>query len=122
MKYSFVIPGNPCGFIAYAKAKNPKNFKVWNYAKFVRQAAADAGIQVPLLADKDMPLHITTRAYFRDGRHCDPENVHKLVKDALFYKSPGGDKYTAGCYPSPLYDRENPRVEVEICLVEELAA
>jgi hypothetical protein len=130
LKYTFTVPGNPSGYVAYAKGKNPTNFKAWNYAKLVRRIASENGVPfrrvikdngdedilLNLVADKKCPLHIHTRAYFKNGTHCDPENVHKLVKDAIFYKARGGDKYTAGCYPSPLYDKENPRVEVEITL------
>lgn len=41
------------------------------------------------------------------------------MKDALFYGlkgKQGGDKYTGGSYDPPLYDKENPRVEITLWL------
>ena len=57
---------------------------------------------------------VFTRCYFSKGTHADPENVHKGIKDALFYQKGGGtaDKYTGGGYLPPMYDKDNPRVEV----------
>lgn len=65
-----------------------------------------------LNATKLAPLLIGTVAYFVNGIHPDPENVHKLTKDALFWKVRGGDKWTGGVYVPPRYSREQPRTEV----------
>jgi hypothetical protein len=65
-----------------------------------------------LTAGKLTPLYIGTIAYFVNGIHPDPENVHKLVKDALFWKVVGGDKWTGGVYLPPRYSRIDPRTEV----------
>lgn len=88
----------------------------------VRVAALVAGVPLPLTATKDDPLIIKTIAYFKDGTHCDPENVRKGACDGLFFrpdhpnpkKRKGQDKYTGGSFPPPRYDKENPRTIVII--------
>ena len=114
--YEFTVPGDPKGY--YAAGKNP-NWTRLNqyieYKKHVHNTALRKFSSIGLLkASKDEPLVINTVAYFRDGRHPDPENVHKGIVDALFYGAKGGDKYTGGGFPPPLYDKDNPRVEVSI--------
>ena len=67
---------------------------------------------------KEKPLMINTIAYFRNGVHCDPENVRKAVADALAYKvdegKKGCDKFTSSQFPPPRYDKEFPRTVVII--------
>ncbi len=85
--------------------------------KEVRRCAAEAGVPLPLAPTKDSPLIIKTIAYFKNGIHCDPENVRKAVSDALVYdpeKKRGDDKYTGGIFPPPKYDKENPRTVIII--------
>ena len=132
----FTVSGEPLGYYAMGKTPNwerKRRYHAWCLR--VRVAALQAGIALPLVATKGRPLWLKTLAFFRDGRHCDPENTHKGVKDALFYsgavkirnagaltisngksrkKPKGGDKYTGGAYAPPLYDPQNPRVEIEI--------
>jgi hypothetical protein len=122
----FVVMGRPHGFVASGHRHwSRRTGKAWTYAKKVR-ATLKAHIEgegneiqepvsedgVHLMANKEAPLRVGTVAHFVNGTHPDPENVHKLVKDALFHKAPGGDKYTAGLYAEPRYDKELPRVEV----------
>lgn len=86
-----------------------------DYKQLVQAVADLSGLALPLQASREKPVRITTRAFFKNGVHPDPENVHKGVKDALFYKAGGvGDKYTGGSYDPPLYDAERPRVEITI--------
>jgi hypothetical protein len=47
--------------------------------------------------------------YFSCGRHGDPENIRKGVQDAIYIQ----DRMVAGSVDFA-YDRDNPRVEVEI--------
>lgn len=99
-----------------------------HYSKYVREESSKY-IELPLKATKYAPLFFDTIAYFTNGVHCDPENVHKLVKDSLFYTPPeegknkkkkrGSDKYTGGFYDDPLYDKDNPRVEITLYSLEE---
>ncbi len=117
----FIVPGDPFGHVAataYSKNYSKQYAKFIKYAKFVRYCAIEAGIRLPLNADISNPLLIKTFSYFRDRRHCDPENVRKGICDALFYdpvqKKKGNDKYTAGYFPPPRYDPDNPRVVVVI--------
>ena len=62
----------------------------------------------------DDPLFFYTVSWFPTKVHADPENVHKLCKDALFKGAKRGDKNTGGLYLPPHYDKENPRVDVYI--------
>ena len=112
----FTVPGKPVGYYAQGKVKNWDRWKEYReYMQYVQRCARAAGIQTPLEASKHLPVIINTTAYFATGVHCDPENVRKGISDALFYGCSGpGDKYCGGSFPPPLYDKENPRVEVEI--------
>lgn len=84
------------------------------YKETVRRCALGPGPQLPVVGTEAHPIMIRTRAYFRDRRHGDPESIHRAVKDALWPHKNGGDKYTGGSYDFPLYDPDDPRVEVEI--------
>lgn len=115
--YRFQIPGIARGYTTHNRGGKPSKqiIAYWQYMEDVRKAAKySARMPLPLESPKDQPLMIFTRCYFRDGRHPDPENVHKGIKDALFYKAKDGDKHTGGFYLPPLYDKENPRVDVFI--------
>lgn len=114
MIMSFVVPGKPVGYYSVGKVPNWARMKQYHsYMMEVQRCAKLAGIALPLTATKDAPILIKTKAYFPNGVHCDPENVRKGVSDALFYGG-SGDKHTGGSFPPPLYDKANPRVEVEI--------
>jgi hypothetical protein len=114
---AFEMPGKPQAFIAVWATQDwtrRRNYMSWT--KAVRDVAALHGA-VELFASKDHPLHVHTRAWFADGRHGDPENIHKAVVDALFYREKKAgpmDKYTGGAYSPPKYDADRPRVEIVI--------
>lgn len=133
----FTVFGPPVGYYAQGRSRPKKGSKTWlrmikyhDYQRTVRQVAAMAGIKLPVKATSDHPLKFTTISYFSSKVHPDPENVHKGIKDALFWEPKDdmskfvrkmngetkgtADKYTAGYYDAPLYDKENPRVEVII--------
>lgn len=114
-RIEFEVLGPPVGYTIQLGrfANNKKKFKYVAYKKLVQEYAAHF-MALPLQArHAGEPIKITTHAYFVNGVHPDPENVHKGVKDALFYGGGGcGDKYTGGSYSPPLYDPENPRVTV----------
>lgn len=120
--YKFEVPGDPRGYTTTTsrdKGMSKRYKKYKDYCRKVREYAAASGVPIPLDADKDSPLLIKTFAYFRNGVHCDPENVRKGVVDAMFYdplekRKSNGDKWTAGYFPPPRYDPENPRVIVVI--------
>ena len=56
---------------------------------------------------------LRTMTYFATDHRPDPDNVQKGIADALFVN----DKYVVGSYDFA-FDKENPRVEVEISPVE----
>ena len=86
----------------------------------VRLFARGGGWREDLKATREEPLLVHTRAYFDSNRHPDPENVHKVIVDALMYNATGErrsstrDKFTGGGIVPPRYDEKNPRVEVVI--------
>lgn len=116
-KLKFVIPGQPRGFVSYnrgGRGINKAVLRYWEYMKYIREMAEEAGIKLPLEADEKRPVRIKTRCYFQNRVHSDPENCHKGLKDALFYKAKNADKYTSGFYFKPHYDKKNPRMVVNI--------
>lgn len=116
----FEIPGPPVGYtIQLGRFANNK--RKAKYVEFKKRVQSLSPLALPLEASKEKPIIVETVAYFENGTHPDPENVHKGVKDALFYGlrgKGGGDKYTGGHYEPPLYDKENPRVVVTVCIPE----
>lgn len=110
----FEIPGDPVGFYSMygGKPNSKRKLRYLEFKKKVQTVVQKAKIQLSC-PTKISPVLIDTVCYFRNGTHPDPENVHKGVKDALFYSIGGTkDKYTGGSYAPPKYDPKNPRVEV----------
>jgi len=119
MTQTLNILGDPGGYYSQGARPNWKRMKAYHAWKaYVQATAAAQGITLPLTAKADSPLIIGTRAFFRNGTHPDPENVHKGIVDALFYdprkERRGSDKHTGGTFQPPMYDAENPRVEITI--------
>lgn len=111
--FSLVVPGRPQGFQSKATKWNKQSAKAFNWAKKVRGVLRASTGRECLPVVPGACWHIISMAWFPDRRHCDPENVHKLAKDALFYKSGGGkDKVTSGWYGPPELDKEAPRVSL----------
>ena len=115
---TFTILGDPVPHVTVTyrgkwMPENARAKKVARYKENIRKIVMVRRLKIPV-PSKDNPVLINTVAYFRNGRHGDPESIHKVVKDALWPAKEGGDKYTGGSYNVPLYDSENPRVEVEI--------
>lgn len=106
---SFVVYGQPRGFQSGAGKWNKRTALSRRYYDMVVDRAESLGLKVPLYAEEAYPVFLFTTCYFDTHQHCDPDNAHKGIKDALFYKAKGGDKYTYGAYDPPLYDRPNPR-------------
>jgi hypothetical protein len=118
-KLEFVVPGDPS---AGAYISKPSRFgknkdrveRYWKYCEKVRIYAKQAGLQLPLEASKTTPVFIHVASYFENGRHADPENCAKGLRDALFYRAEGGDKHCGGSHFCPLYDPIYPRSEVTV--------
>lgn len=120
MLYKFTIFGPPVGYYSHGARPNYSRLRKYvDYKELVQFLARIQEVVLPLVATKDRPLDIRTAAYFKNGVHPDPENVHKGIVDALFYSQDrkvkgSGDKHTGGRFFSPKYDKNNPRVEVWI--------
>ncbi len=120
MRFEFVVPGKPLGYTTHNRSNDRGGNKIsaavgafWNYCKHVRKCAeAQCGVAMPLESSPENPWYIFTVAMFPTKNHADPENVHKGIKDALFYKAKCGDKYTGGAYVEPFYDKNYPCVLV----------
>lgn len=121
-RVTFTVPGRPIGYYAVGAQPNWKRMKDYHgYRDIVRALAAQNGLVTPLRCSKDSIVIICTTAYFEDGVHCDPENVRKGIVDALFYTPKGSplrkgssDKYCCGAFAEPMYDADNPRVEIDV--------
>lgn len=101
------IDGDPRGFVASGHRHwSKRTGKSWLWAREVRRQSGT------LSANKDAPLIIGTVAVFQNGTHPDPENVHKLAKDAVFHRAKCGDKHTGGVYAPPLYDKDAPHLRL----------
>lgn len=116
--YKFTIPGDPVphASVTYRSKWMPGNKRAKKAARYkaeVQMVAKLAKVELPKLTKMRTAL-IHTTCYFRNGRHADPESVHKCIKDALWPAKQGGDKWTGGSYDPPMYDASNPRVEVTI--------
>jgi hypothetical protein len=59
--------------------------------------------------NEDNKLFVTTIFYFKNYKHCDSDNAHKGILDALF----DSDKCVTGAHYY-FIDKTNPRVEVTI--------
>lgn len=111
----FVVWAHPVGYTTTTRGSKKSSVavrKYWRYCERVRMFAEEQGAKMPLESPPDDPWYIFTVAVFADGTHADPENIHKGIKDALFYKAEFGDKHTGGAYCEPLYSKENPCVVV----------
>lgn len=61
---------------------------------------------------KNKKYYVNVKAYYKDAKHGDTDNIAKAVNDAIF-NTPLNDKYIAGSYDFD-YDKSNPRLEIEI--------
>lgn len=132
----FIIPGHPQGYYTSGKYPNwERRSKYEDYLKHVRFSARMQNFKMEALDATEMtPILVHTITYFQSRIHHDPENVRKGVIDALFYQGTKAekkllrlagkkvktlqDKYVGGFAAPPLYDKENPRVEVYVAVGE----
>lgn len=115
---AFTVYGSPVPFLVGVRHQSKERRKQYeDYRGVVRMFARTAGVRhIEITAER--PLHFHTRAFFVNGRHGDPENIHKAIVDAICYSEDGKqtkmDKHTGGSFTPPRYDKKNPRVEVVI--------
>ena len=123
---TFIVPGRPVGYVRMTRAgKWTANAKrAHKQMALVQECARKQGFELPLMATWERRLRIDTQIFCADKRGPDPDNVQKLVVDALFYKKGKGknaDKWVYGQYGPYQVDAHNPRVEVVIWTDEGLA-
>lgn len=111
-----IFSGRPQGFTVMTRrgswaSARAKRYIAWK--KFVQAEAARQGWQ-PERFPGGAGLAIFSQAFFENGVHPDPENVHKGIVDSLFWSMKGGDKQLGGAFGPPQYSKTDPRVEVSI--------
>jgi len=133
MRFKFTIPGilfgkkvNPVPYTRTTQRqmwvdKNYKRYQCWKgvvsgaFLAFLKENNIDnkpylknwLQFKKPINPIKKFRMDIMI--YFKDKKHADSDNVYKGISDSLFIN----DKYISGSMDFD-YDKENPRVEVEI--------
>ena len=115
----FTVYCNDCNPVPYKRTtqrqkyvdKNYKQYLIWKSIVW-QQFADQIGDRPDLILDKSKKYYVGIVAYYKDKKHGDTDNVAKGINDAIFQK-PLSDKYVSGSYDYS-YDKNNPRVEVEI--------
>ena len=108
--------GNPLGYHRTTQGSywNKSSRRYYAWKQHVIDAYCEAGGLSDFSTAKPIPkskkkIYLHTMTYFANDSRSDPDNVQKGIADALFQD----DKYVAGSYDFD-FDKENPRVEVEI--------
>ena len=105
----FFVPGDPVGYTIALNRRDDRVRRYHGFCERVRFEARQAGVALPLEATEDRPAYIYTQTVYKGRRFPDPENVHKGVKDALFYcklgrgRGRGDDRWTGGQYEAPAF-------------------
>jgi hypothetical protein len=105
----FFVAGEPVGYTIALQRRAPRVKRYHDYCALVRWAALEAGLVLPIEAKEDAPVYLYTQAVFGRRQFPDPENVHKGIKDALFYakrgrgRGRGDDRWTGGQYEAPAF-------------------
>ena len=110
------IKGNPLGYHRTTQGSywNDASKRYHQWKNYVADAYCTAvGIRYwqnekPIVSNKNK-VYLHTKIFFANDSRSDPDNVQKGIADALFKN----DKYVVGSYDFH-FDKENPRVEVEI--------
>lgn len=110
----FVVRGEPQGFSVARKA-NARTMAIKHWKDRVTTTMGHKYSKVAVIATIERPVFIHVEPYFSSRIHCDPENVRKLLVDAIYLEAgpgSGQDKYVFGSHAGPQYDMMNPRTEV----------
>jgi hypothetical protein len=105
----FFIDGDPVGYTIAMARRDPRVKRYHAYCERVRMVAMQGGVTLPIEATESTPVYVYTQAVFARRRFPDPENVHKGIKDALFYqrrlaiRGRGDDRWTGGQYEAPAF-------------------
>jgi len=108
--------GNPLGYHRTTQGSywNESSKRYYNWKIYVAEAYCEAtSVQChmgekPIKSGKEK-IYLHTKIFFANDSRSDPDNVQKGIADSLFKN----DKYVVGSYVFG-FDKENPRVEVEI--------
>ena len=109
------IKGNPIPYHRTTQGsfwnKGSKRYSAWkNYVvKAYREQTGTRDNGKKPIEKSDDKVRMDATIYFKNRTHADSDNIFKGVADALFQN----DKYVAGSFDF-FYDKENPRVEIEI--------
>jgi hypothetical protein len=107
----FFVEGEPVGYTIALQLWAPRVKRYHDFCELVRFSALQAGVDLPIVATEAAPVYLYTQAVFGRRRFPDPENVHKGIKDALFYakrsgirgRGRGDDRWTGGQYEAPAF-------------------
>lgn len=118
-KYSFTVSNEDKNPIPYKRTTQRQKWADKEYQKYqawktkIIRAFVDKFKKLPKnIFIKDEKYYVNIKAYYKDKTHGDTDNIAKGINDAVFQK-PLNDKYIAGSYDFD-YDKNNPRVEIEI--------
>ncbi len=113
----FVVEGEPVGKERARKGRGGHWYtpdKTSAYEERVRRAFFIAAGADALWNFRRQPaVCVQVRCFFRNGHHPDPDNVQKLVLDALQGMAYKHDRHIASSNTHG-YDPQRPRIEVEI--------
>jgi hypothetical protein len=105
----FFVDGEPVGYTIAFQRHAPRVKRYHQFCELVRFSALQAGLSLPIEATEAEPVYLYTHAVYGRRRFPDPENVHKGIKDALFYqrrlaiRGRGDDRWTGGQYEAPAF-------------------
>jgi hypothetical protein len=105
----FFVDGEPVGYTIAFQRNAPRVKRYHQFCELVRFSALQAGLVLPIEATEAEPVYLYTQAVYGRRRFPDPENVHKGIKDALFYqrrlaiRGRGDDRWTGGQYEAPAF-------------------
>lgn len=116
MKFTITTQKNA---VPYKRTTQRQMYKDLGYQKYQRWKTlvkkafmAEFGKYPKQVFKKNEKYYMDIKIYFFNKAHGDSDNVFKGISDALFEK-PLNDKFIAGSFDF-FYDKEKPRVEVEI--------
>ncbi len=120
----FTIPTQGYNAVPYKRTTQKQKFIDKSYKRYSQWKSyintlfrQEFGIYPRNYFRKNKKYYMDIKIYFKNYAHGDSDNVFKGVADSLF-AHPLNDKSIAGSFDF-FYDKDNPRIEVEICTEEE---